>query len=159
MSTVIRLVVMYVFIVAGLRVLGKREFSQLSPLELVTLLLVPEIASQAILGEDFSVTNAMIALSALFTLVFLSTLLRFHFGGLNRVIEGTPTVLVHNGLLYGKQMELERVSEGEIFAEMHKSGVAGLEEVEWVILEPDGRMAVIPKQQGTSTSPEDTEVL
>jgi uncharacterized membrane protein YcaP (DUF421 family) len=158
MSTVVRLVIMYVFIVAGLRVLGKREFSQLSPLELVTLLLVPEIASQAILGEDFSLTNAVIALSALFTLVFISTLLRFHFGRLNRVIEGTPTVLVHDGLMYGRQMELERVSEGEVFAEMHKSGLSALDEVEWVILEPDGRMAVIPKQQET-VPPEDTEAL
>lgn len=159
MSTVIRLVVMYVFIVAGLRVLGKREFSQLSPLELVTLLLVPEIASQAILGEDFSLTNAVIALSALFVLVFVSTMLRFRFGRVNRLVEGTPTVLVHDGVMYGRHLELERVSEGEIFAEMHKSGVADLDEVEWVILEPDGRIAVIPKQEGPGSPPEDASVI
>jgi uncharacterized membrane protein YcaP (DUF421 family) len=159
MSTVVRLVVMYVFIVAGLRVLGKREFSQLSPLELVTLLLVPEIASQAILGEDFSLTNAVIALSALFSLVFISSLLRFHFGRVSRLVEGTPTVLVHDGVMFGRQMELERVSEGEIYAEMHKTGITELTEVEWVILEPDGRIAVIANKGESHSNSDDSPAL
>jgi uncharacterized membrane protein YcaP (DUF421 family) len=57
METVIRVTIFYLIILIGLRVMGKREFSQLTPLELVTLLLIPEIVSQSILREDFSLTN------------------------------------------------------------------------------------------------------
>lgn len=159
MSTVVRMVILYVTIVAALRIMGKREFSQLSPLELVTLLLIPEIASQAILGEDFSMTNALIALATLFGLVFVMAVLRFHFRGFNRLVEGTPTVLVHDGKIYSKNMELERISEGEIFGEMHKAGIVDLADVEWVILETDGRLAVVPKHRGDKVIPEDPDVL
>ena len=153
MSTVIRIVILYGLIVAGLRVLGRRELSQMSPLDLVTLLLVPEIASQAMLGEDFSVTNAIVALATLFSLVFITTLFRFHYRGINRLIEGTPTVLVHEGIMYARNMELERVSEGEVFAEMHKAGLTRLEEVEWVILQTDGHLAVVPKGSNGQGTP------
>lgn len=154
MSTVVRLVLIYVVIVAGLRVLGKREFSQLSPLELVTLLLIPELVSQAIIGDDFSITNAIVAMATLFVLVYVSTLLRFHYRKVNRLIEGVPTVLVHDGIMYAERLEMERISEREIFAEMHKSGLTELQEVQWVILESDGRMAVIAKDDSRTEPPE-----
>ena len=159
MSTVVRMVILYLTIVTALRIMGKREFSQLSPLELVTLLLIPEISSQAILGEDFSMTNALIALATLFGLVFIMAVMRFQFGGFNRLVEGTPTVLVHDGKIYSKNMELERISEGEIFGEMHKSGIVDLAEVEWVILETDGRLAVVPRHRRGTTPAEDPDTL
>lgn len=159
MSTVVRIVIIYLAIVAALRIMGKREFSQLSPLELVTLLLIPEIASQAILGEDFSLTNALVALATLFSLVFVMALLRFHYGAFNRLVEGTPTVLVHDGRIYARNMELERISEGEIFAEMHKAGLVELEEAEWIILETDGRLAVVPREGGDGVYTEDPDVM
>ena len=154
MNTVIRIVIVYLTIVVALRIMGKREFSQLSPLELVTLLLIPEISSQAILGEDFSLTNAVIALATLFSLTFVMTVLRYRFGRLDRMVEGTPTVLVHDGKIYPKNMDLERISETEMFAEMHKAGLVELDEVEWMILETDGRLAIVPKQRGSIAVPE-----
>jgi uncharacterized membrane protein YcaP (DUF421 family) len=61
METVIRVALIYVFIMAGLRVMGKREFGQLSPIELVTLLLIPEIVSQAMIMEDFPLPTRLSA--------------------------------------------------------------------------------------------------
>lgn len=149
MNSVIRIVIIYIAVVAALRIMGKREFSQLSPLELVTLLLIPEISSQAILGEDFSLTNALIVLATLFSLTFVMNALRFRFGRLDRLVEGTPTVLVHDGRIYSRNMDLERISETEMFAEMHKAGLVELADVEWVILETDGRLAIVPKGNGS----------
>lgn len=159
MATVVRIAIIYVLIVAGLRIMGKREFSQLSTLELVTLLLIPEIVSQAILGEDFSMTNAIIALATLFSVVFVSAVFRFQFEGFNRLVEGTPTVLVHDGKIYARSLELERISEGEIFGEMHKSGLVELSEVAWVILEADGRLAVVPKDPADGTPSEEDPMI
>ena len=124
MSTVIRLVVMYVFIVAGLRVLGKREFSQLSPLELVMLLLIPEMATQSLVREDFSLTNGIIGIATVFTLVFLSSLLQHHSKTFSQVISGSPAILVADGQFIQEHLNEERVGPEEVFSEMHKIGLS-----------------------------------
>lgn len=144
METVLRVVIIYVVIVLGLRVMGKREFAQLSPLELVLLLLVPEIASQSLVREDFSLTNGIIALLTLFALVFLTSLASYHSRKFSFVVEGTPSVLIEHGRLVTGSMNRQRIDAGELFSEMHKSGLQHLSEVEWAILETDGRISFVP---------------
>ena len=148
METVLRVVLIYLFILFSLRVMGKREFSQLSPLELVTLLLIPELAAQALVREDFSLVNAFIALSTLFGLVFLSTLLQYHSKKASRLINSSPAVLVSDGKLIEKHLNEERVGMEEIFSEMHKAGYAELSQIRWAILETDGSIAIVPFDSG-----------
>lgn len=144
METVIRVAVIYIVIIAGLRIMGKREFSQLSSAELVALLLIPELVSQSLIREDFSATNGLIALTTLFALVFLNSLFTFHSKTFSKLITGAPTVLVAHGKLQHQLMSKERVSVDEIFDQIHKSGMERLEEVKWAILESDGRISVVP---------------
>lgn len=144
METVLRIAVIYLLVFAGLRVMGKREFGQLSPLELVTLLMIPEIVSQALTGEDYSVTNAAIGVATLLVLVFGTSLLMHRFRKAEQVIAGEPTILVRHGKLLDGPMNAARVTEDEIFEEMHKAGLLKLEQVDWGILEPDGRIAIVP---------------
>lgn len=148
METVLRVAIIYLFLMAALRIMGKREFGQLSPLELVTLLLIPELVSQALLREDFSMTNAIIALTTLFTMVFLTSLVMQKSKKAERAVAGEPTVLVYHGQMVPEHMHKERVTEGEIFGEMHKSGLDRLEQVRWAILESDGKIAIIPEDAG-----------
>ena len=145
METVIRVAIIYLIIVIGLRVLGKREFSQLSPLELVSLMLIPEIVSQALVGEDFSITNAMIGLMTLFILVFLTSLLMQRFEKVEAAIADTPSVLVRHGKFIEDTLNKERVTPDEVFAEMHISGLERLEQVKWAILESDGKISIVPE--------------
>jgi len=71
LEIMIRVTVVYLFVVFGLRVIGRRELSDMSPLDLVTLLLIPEIAAQALPGgEDFSLINGLTGVATLFLLVF-----------------------------------------------------------------------------------------
>lgn len=146
METVLRVAVIYLFILIGLRALGKREFSQLSPFDLVTLLLIPEIVSQALVTEDFSLTNAFIGLSTLFMLVLLTSVIAHLSKGAEQVIEGKPSVLISQGTFVPENMDRARVSPDEIYSEMHKQGLARIEQVQWAILEPDGRIAFIPSE-------------
>lgn len=104
METVIRVTLFYVLILLGLRVLGKREFSQLSPLELVTLLLIPELVSQALGREDFSFTNGIIGIATVFTLVFISSLLQHHSQAFSKVVSSSPAVLVADGQFIEENM-------------------------------------------------------
>ena len=152
METVWRVAIVYIFVVFGLRVLGKREFGQLSPLELVTLLIIPEIVSQALVREDFSMTNALVGVSTLFVLVYFSSLLQQSSESIEKVFSSSPTVLVRNGSYIEKHMNQERVSPGEVFDAMHESGLDRLEQVKWAILESDGKIAIVPKDSARNTA-------
>ncbi|MFY0535861.1 DUF421 domain-containing protein [Nannocystis pusilla] len=110
METVIRIVIIYLVIVAGLRILGKREFGQLSPAELVTLLIIPEIVSPALVRDDPSLTNAIVGTTTLFSLVFVVSLLMHHVRSLEKVVSSSPTLLVSDGRFLAENMNKERIS-------------------------------------------------
>jgi uncharacterized membrane protein YcaP (DUF421 family) len=145
METVIRVTVVYLFLMLGLRVLGKREFGQLSPLELVSLLLIPELVSNALQSEDFSLVDALVAVSTLLALTVLTSMLLHMNKTAQRVIDGEPAVLVAHGQLAVDAMNRERVTTDEIFSEMHKSGLECLEQVAWAILETEGTITIVPE--------------
>lgn len=144
METVVRVFIIYVFLLVALRIIGKREFGQLSPFELVTLLIIPEIVSEALTFDDYSLTNALIGVATLLVLVFLASNLMHLSERFEMLAIGEPTVLVDHGKLVVGIMNKERVSPDEVFTAMHKSGLEALEQVQWAILETDGEIAIIP---------------
>ena len=144
METVIRITLIYLFLMVALRLMGKREFGELAPFDFVVLLLIPEIFSQAMLREDFSLTNALIAVSTLLSLVFLTSLLNYRFESFGKVVAGEPAVLVRHGYLVTRALDRERVAPGEVLDAMHAAGLHRMDEVRWAILETDGRITVIP---------------
>lgn len=159
METVIRVAIIYVFILVGLRLLGKREFSQLSTMELVTLLLIPEIVSQSLIREDFSLTNALVGVATLFVLVFLNSLLTHKSKSFEEVVESSPAVLVQHGQLVEENLNKERVAPDEIFSEMHKVGLEKLEQVRWAILETDGNISIVPEDPSKARRKQGRELV
>lgn len=153
METVIRVFLFYVLILVGLRVMGKREFSQLSPLELVTLLLIPELVQQSVVRDDMSVVNGIIGLATLFAIVFISSLLEHHSKTFQKIVSSSPTVLVAHGEFVPDVMNKERVTPDGVYTEMHKAGLAELAEVKWAILESDGQIAIVPAEGEAKVSP------
>jgi uncharacterized membrane protein YcaP (DUF421 family) len=151
METVLRVVAIYVFLMAAFRVLGKRELSQLAPFELVMLLIISEIVQQAMVRNDFSLTNAMIGVSTLLVLVWISSTLTHLSPRFERATQGSPTLLVADGRYLEANMNRERVTPGEIASEMHRYGLSRLEEVCWAILETDGNITIIPREPGGVT--------
>ncbi len=145
METVARVAVVYVFLAVAFRVLGKRELSSLSAFELVTLMLIPEIVSQALVREA-SLANALAGVATLLVLVFLTSVLTHLVPRASKVIDGSPTVLVAKGRLLEEACNRERIQPEEIVSEMHKSGLEHLSQVRWAILEADGDLSIIPEQ-------------
>jgi uncharacterized membrane protein YcaP (DUF421 family) len=152
MEVVVRVAVIYVFLMVGLRVIGKREFGQLTPFELVTLLLIPEIVTDALTGPDHSVTASVIGVTTLLTLVFLMSLFAYRFPSFGRWTEGKPALLARQGGLVAEAMHRERVAPDEIGLELHKYGLEHLSQVKWALLEVDGSITLVP------WSPEDARI-
>lgn len=144
METVLRVVIIYLFVLVALRVLGKREFGELSPVELVMLMLIPDIVAPSITGEDFSLTTGIVAVSTVMLLVLVTSLLVHMNRRLEFVVHAKPTVLVHEGTVYSETLNRERVSAEEVLAAARENGVESLSEVKWAILQTDGRIAIVP---------------
>ncbi|MDX2136603.1 MAG: DUF421 domain-containing protein [Chloroflexota bacterium] len=149
MDIVVRITVIYLFILVGMRILGKREFGQLSPFELVTLLIIPEIVSEALTDNDRSLTAAVIGTTTLLLLVFITSTIAHVSRKADDVLGGVPAVLIHDGQFLEDAMNRERITMTEISNEMHKAGLETLEQIKWAILEPDGKIAFITHEQET----------
>src|SRR6476469_123545 len=109
MQMVFSVVFVYVFVWACFRILGKRELTQMSPFELVTLLFIPQLFSRALTRQDYSMTNAVIAASTLFLLVFLTSAASYRSSRFARVLQAKPTILVRRGQLLDDQLDRERI--------------------------------------------------
>jgi uncharacterized membrane protein YcaP (DUF421 family) len=154
MWIVARVFFIYLFLLFMMRGLGKREFAQLSAQEVILLLVISETLQQAMVGDDFSVTTALIAASTLMLCSFLTSMISYRFRRVGDALEGDPAVLVHGGKLLKRNMDLERVTSGEIFAEMRRVGIEKLDDVKWALLESDGKISVIPVEKGATSPPE-----
>ena len=153
MDTVARVTLVYFFLMAAIRVIGKREFGELGPFDIVVLLLIPEMITNALTQSDDSLTNAFVGVATLVVWVFISSAVTYRFRWAERVIEGSPTVLVQHGYLVTRHMERERVSPDEVVAAMHQAGLETMDQVKWAILSTDGKINIVPWHQGGRNPP------
>src|ERR1700690_157941 len=100
---ILRPIVVYVFLVLGLRLAGKRELAQLNPFDLVVLLTLSNTVQNAIIGEDNSVTGGIIGAATLLLLNYLVVRFLFRHEKLDELIEGEASVLIEHGRILGPE--------------------------------------------------------
>ncbi len=145
MDIVLRAVVLYAFVVFLMRVMGRRELSSLSPVDLVLLIVLGDAIQQGLTQDDYSVTGAVIAVSTIAAVQVGVSQLSYRSRRARRVLEGEPVVIIQDGKLIDRNIERERLTEGEVAEEMRAQQIAFVEDVEWGILESNGTMSFIPK--------------
>lgn len=157
METVLRVTYVYVLLMLVLRIMGKRELGRLSPFELVLLMLIPELFSQALVREDFSMTNATVAFLSLVSLVFATSSLAHRFKPLEKVFTGSPAVLASDGRFLQDAMNAELIQPEEVYSELRKAGYEHLREARLVILESDGKLSIVPVRKNGGNAPQSDE--
>ncbi len=148
---ILRPIVVYVFLIVGLRLAGKRELAQLNPFDLVVLLTISNTVQNAIIGDDSSVTGGMIGAATL--LVVNHVVVRYLYGHarLERLVEGDPDVLIEKGVVRAEALRHELITLPELEAAAHKQGFGSLDEVERAILEPGGSIAFFAQRPTPET--------
>ncbi|HJY87893.1 MAG TPA: YetF domain-containing protein [Candidatus Acidoferrales bacterium] len=143
---ILRSVIVYLFLVIGLRLAGKRELAQLNPFDLVVLLTLSNTVQNAIIGDDNSVTGGLLGAATLLAVNYL--VVRFLFGHqkLDRIVEGQPDVLIDNGKIQTGRLGEELITLPELEAAARRQGFVSLEEVERAVLEPGGTLSFIGKK-------------
>lgn len=145
MDIALRAVFLYAFVVFLMRVMGRRELSSLTAVDLVLLIVLWDAIQQGLTQDDYSVTGAVIAISTIAALQVGSSYLSYKSRRVRRVLEGEPIVIVQDGKLIGRNLKRDRLTEGDVAEEMRAQQIASVEDVEWGILESNGTMSFIPK--------------
>src|SRR5436190_7427510 len=145
---VLRAVIVYFFLVIGLRLAGKRELAQLNPFDLVVLLTLSNTVQNAIIGDDNSVVGGIVGATALLVVNYLVVRFLYRHARLDRLVEGEADVLMENGKVRPDRLEKELITLPELESAAHKQGFASLDEVDRAVLEPGGTISFIGKKPG-----------
>jgi uncharacterized membrane protein YcaP (DUF421 family) len=141
-----RPIVVYVFLIVGLRLAGKRELAQLNPFDLVVLLTISNTVQNAIIGEDNSVTGGLIGAATLLTVNHVVVRYLYTHETLDRFIEGDPDVLMENGEILEQNLHRELITVAEFEAAAHKQGFGSLDEIERAVLDVGGGISFFAKK-------------
>jgi uncharacterized membrane protein YcaP (DUF421 family) len=141
LEKVLRPVIVYVFLILGVRMAGKRQLAQLNPFDLVVLLTLANTVQNSIIGDDNSVTGGLIGAATLLIVNYL--VVRFLYGHqrLEHLIEGDADVLIADGKVLAHRCRSELITEAELEAAARRQGFGSLNDVEKAVLEPGGTIS------------------
>jgi uncharacterized membrane protein YcaP (DUF421 family) len=143
MEIVLRSVAVFAFLWFVMRVIGKKELTQLTAFELVLLIVIGDLVQQGVTQEDMSVTGAVLATGTIALLVVAMSYAGFRWNRSLKVIEGMPVIVVSDGRLLLDAMRVERLTTEEVIGEARQQGIADIADVRYGVLEPDGRFSFV----------------
>lgn len=157
-TILIRTLIIYIVLICVMRLMGKRQIGELEITDLVTTLLISEIASLPITNQDIPLSYAVIPMILLLALEVSSSLILIRFPLLKNLVSARPTVIIQNGKLNQRALREMRMSIDELISEVRQQGLTSLDQVDYAILEKDGKMTVISKSRYSQPTAEDLKV-
>jgi uncharacterized membrane protein YcaP (DUF421 family) len=155
-EVVLRTAIVYLFLVVALRLSGKRQVGQMSVLELVVILVISDAVQNSMVGDNTTLWGGIVAVVTLITADFALKFLSQRSKPVRTAIEGEPRLLVRDGRLLRHAIEQEGLEDEEVRAAVRSHGIARVEDVRVAVLETDGSISVIPRDdQPTSNKPPD----
>ena len=152
LQIVLRTGVIYLLVLIGVRLSGKREVGQMTPFDLTLLLLLSNSVQNAMTGPDTSVLGGVVAAGTLLILNYVVADLSGGSRKLRRLIEGEPTLLVHDGKIVESHMAREHVSMDELNRALREHGINSVEQVALAVLEVDGSISCLKYDEITASS-------
>ena len=153
LEKIVRPILVYLALILFLRLFGKRELAQLNPFDLVLLLMLSNTVQNAIIGNDNSVSGGLVGAVALLSVNFVLNRMLYHLPKLDRALQGSQTVLIHDGKVDTGAMQREMLTREELVQVIHRQNITGLEDVKLCVLEPNGTFYVestkdsVPRQR------------
>jgi uncharacterized membrane protein YcaP (DUF421 family) len=147
MDTVLRSIVVYVFLLVIFRLSGKRSLAQITTFDFVLLLIIGEATQQALIGNDNSIVNSMLVIIALMTTDIALSLLKQRWPRLDKYVDDVPLLIVENGEPLRDRMKKVRVDEEDVLAAARElQGVERMDQIRYAVLERSGGISIIPKR-------------
>ena len=147
METVLRAIAIYLFLLLVFRISGKRTLSQMHPFDMVLLLIIGDSVSQGLMGDDFSITTALLLVTTLVLMELLMAFIKQKSKVAARWLDDVPMIVVEDGKPLPDRMKRARVDASEVLeAARILHGLENMQQVKYAVLERDGSISVIPKK-------------
>ena len=140
-----RTLLIYVILIATVRLMGKRQIGELEVTDLVTTLMLSEIAALPITDTNIPVSHALIPMITLLFLEVASSVILIRIPKLKALVSARPTVIISNGVLNQEALRSIRISMEELMGEIRQQGYSSMDQVNDAILEKNGKLTILPK--------------
>lgn len=144
-SLLFRTLLIYLFLTLIMRLMGKRQVGEMEISELVTTLLLSEIAALPMEDTDIPLLHAAVPIFAIVVLEIIITFLKTKWNPLKKIFESKPVFLIRRGVLNQKELERNRISVNEFLGELRMQGISVLTDAYYAILEQDGKLSVVKR--------------
>jgi len=143
LAVVARTATIYLVVLLGVRLSGKREVGQMTPFDLTLLLLISNAVQNAMVGPDNSLLGGILAAVTLLAMNYFVAELSGANRRFRKLVQGSPSLLIHNGELIPMHLAREHVSMDEIDRALREHGVASVRDVSLAVLEVDGSISIL----------------
>lgn len=143
----LRTAVVYLIILLGLRLTGKREVGQMMPLDLTMLILLANAVQNAMTGPDTSLIGGLIAATTLLAMNAVLTRVAWRNRKIRRFVEGTPTLLIRHGKILQNNLAKEKLTSDDLHQALREHGIANIADVALAVLEVDGAISVLKNDE------------
>jgi uncharacterized membrane protein YcaP (DUF421 family) len=145
MDIVLRATVIFAFVLILMRVLGRRELSDLQPFDLIILVVIGDLVQQGVTQNDFSMTGAILAVGTIGILSVATSWFSWRFPRARPILDGLPVVLLEDGKPILGNLKRERITIEELAAQARIQQIDALDKIRWAVLETNGKVSFIEK--------------
>lgn len=158
LMTLLRTLIMYIVVVGALRMMGKRQIGELEASELVVTIIISDIAAMPITNMGVPLITNIIAILTLMLLEIFISFGAFKSPKMRNIMYGKPSTFFKNGKFNQKEMLRQRFNVADIMEEIRGNGVCSLSDVEYIVMETNGKVSVILKQSASAVTPEQLKI-
>lgn len=156
--TLLRTIFVYFFVVAILRLMGKRQIGELEASELVVTIMISEIAAMPITNADAPLASGVLAILILMLLEILLSYLAYRKPRVRTALYGKPSMFYQKGKINQKEMQRQRFNVADLMEELRNNGAVSLDQVDFVLMETNGKVSVIMKAENSPVTPADLQI-
>lgn len=153
-----RTLIIYALLILAMRLMGKRQIGELEVSELVGTLILSEIASMPIENQEIPISFALVPIITITTIEIAMSVILMKFPKLKTLISTRPSTLIENGVIDQRELSRARISTEELIGELRQRGIADISEVNYAVLEQNGKISVIPKAPKRPATPADLSI-
>ena len=145
--SILRTLVLYVFIILAIRLMGKRQISDMQPSELVVTLVVSDIASLPMQNTSQPLLSGVIPVLVLVSLEIATSVIMMKSRTIRKLVCGSPVVVINDGKIMQNEMRRLRLTTEDLFAQLRQQDIFNLDDVQYCIVETNGTVSVLEKPE------------
>ena len=153
----IRTVILYLLVITGLRIMGKRQIGEMQPSELVVAIMISDLAAIPMQEVGIPLMSGIIPIFTLIVMEILLSQLSLKSKKFRRIMTGKPNVVIHNGKILKDEMKKMRFNMDDLNEQLRIQGYTGISDINFAILETNGQLSIIPKPKKNQATVEDVE--